>query len=72
MYKYLYNDLPPIDLLIRTSGEERLSNYMLYEMSYAEMYFPKLYFPDFNREEFEKAIDIFNSRDRRMGGNSKK
>ena len=36
------------------------------------MYFPKLYFPDFNRDEFEKAIDIFNNRDRRMGGNSKK
>ena len=71
-YKYMYQELPPIDLLIRTSGEERLSNYMLYEMSYAEMYFPKLMFPDFNREEFEKAIDIFNTRDRRMGGNSKK
>ena len=69
-YKYMYQELPPIDFLIRTSGEERLSNYMLYEMSYAEMYFPKIYFPDFNKDEFEKAIDIFNSRDRRFGGNT--
>lgn len=71
-YKYMYQQLPPIDFLIRTSGEERISNYMLYEMSYAEMYFPKIYFPDFNREEFEKAIDIYNNRDRRLGGNSDK
>ena len=71
MYKYMYNELPPIDFLIRTSGEERLSNYMLYQMSYAEMYFPKIYFPDFNREEFEKAIDVFNTRERRFGGNKK-
>ena len=70
MYKYMYNDLPPIDLLIRTSGELRLSNYMLYQMSYAEMYFPKVYFPAFNRDEFEKAIDIYNQRDRRFGGNT--
>ena len=71
-YKYMYQELPPIDLLIRTSGEERLSNYMLYEMSYAEMYFPKIYFPDFKKKEFEKAVDIFNQRDRRFGGNTKK
>ncbi len=71
-YKYMYQDLPPIDFLIRTSGELRLSNYMLYQISYAEFYFPNIYFPDFNREEFEKAIDIYNSRDRRLGGDSKK
>lgn len=70
-YKYMYQDLPPIDLLIRTSGEQRLSNFMLYQMSYAEMYFSNLYFPDFNKEEFEKAIDIYNKRDRRFGGNTK-
>jgi len=69
-YKYMYQDLPPIDLLIRTSGEQRLSNFMLYQMSYAEMYFSNLYFPDFNKEEFEKAIDIYNKRDRRFGGNT--
>jgi undecaprenyl diphosphate synthase len=71
MYKYMYNELPPVDLLIRTSGELRLSNYLLYQMSYAEMYFPNVYFPAFDRNEFEKAIDIYNSRDRRFGGNTK-
>lgn len=71
LYKYMYNELPPIDFLIRTSGEKRISNFMLYELSYAEMYFPKIYFPDFNEEEFEKAIDIYNERERRFGGNKK-
>lgn len=71
LYKYMYNDLPPVDLLIRTSGEERISNFMIYSLSYAEMYFPQICFPDFNREEFEKAIDIFNNRERRFGGNKK-
>lgn len=71
LYKYMYNELPPIDYLIRTSGEERISNFMLYELSYAEMYFPKIYFPDFTEEEFEKAIDIYNNRERRFGGNKK-
>lgn len=70
-YKYMYHELPPIDFLIRTSGEERISNYMLYQMSYAEMYFPEIYFPDFNDKEFEKAIDVFNKRERRFGGNKK-
>lgn len=71
LYKYMYNELPPIDYLIRTSGEERISNFMLYELSYAEMYFPKVYFPDFNEDEFEKAIDLYNGRERRFGGNKK-
>ena len=66
----MYQELPPIDLMIRTSGELRISNFMIYEMSYAEMYFPQTKFPDFNREEFEKAIDLFNNRDRRFGGNT--
>ena len=66
-YKYLYNDLPPIDLLIRTSGELRLSNFMLYQLSYSEFYFPDTLFPDFNKEEFDKAIDAYNGRDRRFG-----
>ena len=70
-YKYMYHELPPIDFLIRTSGEERISNYMLYQMSYAEMYFPKIYFPDFNQKEFEYAIDEFKKRERRFGGNKK-
>jgi len=71
MAKYMYQELPPIDYLIRTSGEYRLSNFMMYELSYAEMYFPKIYFPDFDREQFEISIDEFNKRDRRFGGNSK-
>ena len=63
----MYQDLPPVDLMIRTSGEHRLSNFMLYQCSYAEFYFPKVYFPDFSKEEFEKAILEFNNRARRFG-----
>ena len=65
---YLYNKIPDIDLLIRTSGEVRLSNYMLYQNSYSEMYFPKVLFPDFTNKEFDKAIEVYNTRDRRFGG----
>ena len=65
--KNLYYDLPPVDLMIRTSGEYRLSNFMLYQCSYAEFYFPKVYFPDFNKEEFDKAILEYNNRTRRFG-----
>lgn len=65
---YLYQDLPPVDLMIRTSGEQRLSNFMLWQCAYAEMYFPNIYFPDFDADEFDKAIDIYNKRDRRFGG----
>ena len=67
-YKYLYHDLPPIDLLIRTSGEERISNFMLYQAAYSEFYFTKTYFPDFKEEELDKALEVFNSRNRRFGG----
>ena len=66
--KNLYQDLPPLDYVIRTSGELRLSNFMMYQASYAEFYFPKTYFPDFNSEEFDKAIEEFNNRNRRFGG----
>lgn len=65
--KYLFNGIPDIDLLIRTSGEFRISNFMLYQLSYAEMYFPNILFPDFNKEEFDKAIEVYNKRDRRFG-----
>ena len=64
---YLYNKLPDIDLLIRTSGEVRISNFMLWQLSYAELYFPKCYFPDFNQEEFDKALLKYTKRDRRFG-----
>lgn len=66
--KNLYQDLPPLDLLIRTSGELRVSNFMMYQASYAEFYFTDVLFPDFNEEEFDKAIISFNKRDRRFGG----
>ncbi len=66
--KYLYQNLPPIDLLIRTSGEYRLSGFMLYQASYAEFYFPKTYFPAFQNEDFDKALEIYNDRERRFGG----
>ncbi len=65
---YLYQDLPPIDLLIRTSGEYRLSNFMMYQASYAEFYFTDTYFPDFDAKEFDKAIMAYQNRDRRFGG----
>ena len=67
LYKYMYQDLPPIDLMIRTSGEQRLSNFMLYQLTYSELYFTNTYFPDFNEEEYDKALDAFNNRDRRFG-----
>lgn len=65
--KYLYNDLPSIDLLIRTSGELRVSDFMLYQMSYAEFYFTDTLFPDFDEKEFDKALDFYSKRDRRFG-----
>lgn len=67
--KYLYNDLPDLDYVIRTSGEKRISNFMLWQISYAEFYFPKVYFPDFDEKEFDKALEIYNNRNRRFGGN---
>lgn len=68
IYRYMFQDLPPVDFLIRTSGELRLSNFMLYQVSYAELYFPKIYFPDFNDLEFDKALVEFTKRQRRFGG----
>ena len=65
--KYLYQDLLPIDLLIRTSGEYRISNFMPYQIAYSEFYFTDVLFPDFKEDEFDKAIDSFNHRDRRFG-----
>lgn len=65
---HLYQDLPDIDLLIRTSGEQRLSNFMLWQASYAELYFTNTYFPDFDANEFDKALDAYFNRDRKFGG----
>ena len=66
--KYMYQDLPDVDLMIRTSGELRLSNFLLWELSYAEFYFPKIKFPDFKAKDFDDAIVEYTKRDRRFGG----
>lgn len=60
-------DLPDPDLVIRTSGEQRLSNFMLFQSAYAELYFPKRHWPDFNKKLLGKAIIEYQSRDRRYG-----
>ena len=65
---YLYQDLPDVDFMIRTSGELRLSNFLLWQNSYAEFYFPKIFFPDFHEEDFDQALVEYTSRDRRFGG----
>ena len=66
--KYMYQDLPDVDLMIRTSGELRLSNFLLWQNSYAEFYFPNTYFPDFKEKDFDEAIIEYTKRDRRFGG----
>jgi undecaprenyl diphosphate synthase len=60
--------MPDPDLLIRTCGEQRLSNYLLWQLAYTEFYFTDICWPDFNKEELEKAIDAYNHRTRRFGG----
>jgi undecaprenyl diphosphate synthase len=66
--QYLYTDgLPDPDLLIRTSGELRISNFLLWQLSYAELYFPKKYWPDFKKEDFKKALFEYQRRQRRFG-----
>ncbi len=67
-YKYLYNDLPPVDLMIRTSGEVRISNFMLYSIAYAELYFTETCFPDFDEKEFDKALISYQKRNITKGG----
>ncbi len=61
-------DIPAPDLLIRTSGEQRLSNYLLWQLAYSELYFTDVAWPDFTKKELEKAILDYNNRDRRFGG----
>ncbi len=66
--KYLYTGgLPDPDLIIRTGGEIRLSNFLLYQAAYSELYFTDVLFPDFTEEEFDKALKEFSHRDRRFG-----
>ena len=61
------NGLPDPDLLIRTSGEQRISNFLLWQLSYAELYFTDKFWPDFGPEEFKKAVNDFKARERRYG-----
>ncbi|MBP5159436.1 MAG: isoprenyl transferase [Lachnospiraceae bacterium] len=61
-------DIPDPDLLVRTSGEQRISNFLLWQLAYSEMYFTDVLWPDFDEKELEKAIEYFNTRDRRFGG----
>ena len=65
---YLYTaGQPLLDFVVRTSGEQRLSNFMLWQVSYAELYFPKTYWPDFDKKALHTALLEFQSRDRRFG-----
>lgn len=60
--------IPDPDLMIRTSGEQRLSNYLLWQMAYTEFYFTDVYWPDFHREDLIRAIEAYQNRNRRYGG----
>ena len=66
--RYLYTDgLPDIDLLIRTGGEFRISNFLIWQMAYSEFYFTNVLWPDFNQTEVEKALEAYSQRQRRFG-----
>ncbi len=60
--------IPDLDFVIRTSGEQRISNFMIYQIAYAELYFPKIYWPEFNEKKLKKALKVFAKRNRRYGG----
>lgn len=60
-------DVPEPDLFIRTSGEQRISNFLLWQLAYTELYFTDVFWPDFNANEFDKALDFFKGRERRFG-----
>jgi undecaprenyl diphosphate synthase len=63
-------DLPPVDLLIRTGGEHRISNFLLWQIAYAELYFSDDFWPDFDETAFQVAVDVFTDRQRRFGKTS--
>ena len=62
------SDLPPVDLVIRTGGEYRISNFLIWQVAYAEFYFSPVLWPDFDEQEFQSALDAFSARERRFGG----
>lgn len=62
-------DIPDPDLLIRTSGEQRISNYLLWQIAYSELFFTPTLWPDFSKEELAGIVDNFNRRERRYGKN---
>lgn len=66
--KYLYSDIPDPELVIRTSGEFRISNFLLWQIAYSEIYVTDVLWPDFDEKEFDKAIENFQNRNRRFGG----
>jgi len=69
--KHLYTrNLPDVDLLIRTSGEQRVSNFLLWQIAYAELYFTKVYWPDFGKKDLQKALLNYQNRERRFGKTS--
>lgn len=63
-------DMPPVDLLIRTGGERRVSNFLMFDLAYAELYFSGALWPDFNSDDLKSALDEYQKRDRRFGANS--
>ena len=65
-------DIPDPDLMIRTSGESRISNFLMWQLAYAELFFTNTLWPDFGKQDMEEAIAFFNGRDRRYGGLSRK
>lgn len=66
--KSMYRDIPDPELIIRTSGEFRISNFLLWEIAYSEIYITDVHWPDFNENALKEAIDSYNKRDRRFGG----
>jgi undecaprenyl diphosphate synthase len=70
LQKYLYDpEMPAPDLIIRTSGDERTSGFLLWQSAYSELYFCKKYWPDFSEKDLDKALEDYNNRQRRFGGN---
>lgn len=66
--EYLYNNIPDPELIIRTSGEFRISNFLLWQVAYSEFYITDLFWPEFDEKAFDDAINSYNKRDRRFGG----